>query len=99
MLVIGHFALPFFALISRGAKRNRLSLAAASLWMLLMHYVDLYWLIMPSAGDLRPHPLDATTLVAVGGFFVGIVAWLARKPKLVPARDPRLAESVAFENL
>ena len=36
--------------------------------------------------------------VAVGGCFVGAVTWLMRRQALVPLRDPRLPESLAFEN-
>ena len=31
--------------------------------------------------------------------FVAAAAWLIRRQALVPVRDPRLAESLAFENV
>jgi hypothetical protein len=37
--------------------------------------------------------------VAVGGCVVAAAAWLMRRQALVPLRDPRLAESLAFENV
>jgi hypothetical protein len=37
-------------------------------------------------------------LVAIGGCFVEAASWLMRRQALVPLRDPRLAESLAFEN-
>jgi len=37
--------------------------------------------------------------VAVGGCFVAAASWLMRRQALVPLRDPRLAESLAFENV
>ena len=37
-------------------------------------------------------------LVTVGGCFVAVASWLMRRQALVPVRDPRLAESLAFEN-
>jgi hypothetical protein len=70
--------------------------------MLLMHYLDLYWLVMPSfrpEQGLHPHLLDLTTLLAVGGVFAGVLGHLMRRSSLVPVRDPRLAESLAFENV
>ena len=37
--------------------------------------------------------------VTVGGCFVAAASWLMRRQALVPLRDPRLAESLAFENV
>jgi hypothetical protein len=101
LLVVGHFALPFFLLLSRRAKRNRTVLTAATIWLLVMHYVDLYWLVMPAmpGGEFRPHPVDLLAFVGVGGLFLAVLVRLAIRPALVPTRDPRLAESLSFENI
>ena len=37
--------------------------------------------------------------MTVGGCFVAAAGWLMRRQALVPVRYPRLAESLAFENL
>jgi hypothetical protein len=37
--------------------------------------------------------------LAVGGCFVAAAGWLMRRQALVPLGDPRLAESLAFENV
>ena len=47
----------------------------------------------------QPHLTDALALLAVGGLWVGTLKWLMRRPAMVPVRDPRLAESLSFENL
>jgi hypothetical protein len=66
-----------------------------------MHFVDLYWQVMPTLHPegLRPSVLDVAALLAVGGCFVAAASWLMRRQALVPLRDPRLAESLAFENV
>ena len=46
-LLFGHFVVPFVGLISKWPKRFPVSLAAAAVWMLCFHFVDLYWLVMP----------------------------------------------------
>jgi hypothetical protein len=100
-LAIGHFVVPFFFLLPVGVKRRRPLILIASCWMLFMHYLDLYWLVMPSfrpEQGLHPHILDLTTLIAVGGVFAGVLGILMRRSSLIPVRDPRLAESLAFEN-
>ena len=47
LLIVGHFFGPFLAIMSRHMKRHTAILAAAAVWMLAMHYLDLYWLAMP----------------------------------------------------
>jgi hypothetical protein len=100
-LAVCHFAIPFFYLLPRVVKRRRALLAAGSLWMLAVHYLDLYWLVMPSLhpDSPRPHLLDALAFVAVGALWFGALVWLMRRQALVPVHDPRLAESLAFENV
>jgi hypothetical protein len=52
---------------------------------------------------LHPHGpsvsvLDVAAFLTVGGSFVAAAGWLLRRQALVPLGDPRLAESLAFEN-
>jgi hypothetical protein len=100
LLMVGHFAVPFFYLMGRAVKRRGTTLAVGGAWLLAMHFVDLYWLVMPTLhpGGLRPSVLDAAAFVAVGGCFVAAAGWLLRRHALVPLGDPRLPESLAFEN-
>jgi hypothetical protein len=66
-----------------------------------MHFIDLYWQVMPTLhpDGLRPSLLDVAAFLAVGGSFVSAASWLMRRQALVPLRDPRLAESLALENV
>ena len=100
-IMAGHFVAPFFYLMGRAVKRNGVTLAIGGAWLLLMHFVDLYWQVMPTLHPegIRPSVLDVAAFVAVGGCFVAAVSWLMRRQALVPIRDPRLAESLAFENV
>lgn len=109
-LAAGHFGLPFFVLISQPAKRSRAVLTFATLWLFALHYVDIYWLVMPSlafvdgagspAGNPGLHPtlFDLGCLVGVVGLFLAVLGTRLRGRPLVPIKDPRLGESLAFEN-
>jgi hypothetical protein len=99
LLVVGHFAAPFLVLLSRPFKRRSDALAWAGAWLLLMHFVDLYWLILPLAdpAGIRPHWLDLAALLFVGGTSI---AWVAtaygRRPEL-PRHVPELASGLDYE--
>jgi hypothetical protein len=101
LLAAGHFVLPFFFLMPRSIKRKPGTLAAGAAWMLVMNYLDVTWLVMPS---LHPHGValglvDVVCLVGILGLFVGVFARLTAGAPLVPIKDPRLAESLGFENI
>jgi hypothetical protein len=100
LLMAGHFAVPFFYLMGRSVKRNGTTLAIGGAWVLAMHYVDIYWQVMPTlhTHGFSPSVLDVAAFLAIGGCFVATASWLMRRQPLVPVRDPRLAESMAFEN-
>jgi hypothetical protein len=100
VLILGHFAGPFVALMSRVPKRRPGLLALAAAWLLAMHWVDLYWVVMPEASPehAAPHVVDFALLVGFGGLFVAAAARALRGRSLVPERDPRLDESLNFEN-
>ena len=101
LLAAGHFVIPFFFFMPRSIKRRPPVLAAGAAWVLLMHYLDVTWLVMPS---LSPHGVhvglgDLAALLAIGGLFLGLFARLTAGAPLVPIKDPRLAESLGFENI
>jgi hypothetical protein len=47
LLLFGHFVIPFVLLITRWTKRWRWPLRAIAGWLILMFFVDIYWLVMP----------------------------------------------------
>ena len=101
LLMAGHFGVPFFYLMGYAVKRRGWTLALGGAWLLAMHFIDIYWQVMPTLHPegLRPSLLDIAALLAVGGTFVAAASWLMRRQALVPVRDPRIAESLAFENV
>ena len=100
LLMVGHFGVPFLYLLGRTVKRRAATLALGGAWLLAMHFVDLYWQVMPTlhTEGVRVTPLDVAAFAAIGGCFVSSAGWLMRREALVPVRDPRLEESLAFEN-
>ena len=98
LLILGHFALPFLLLLSRDLKRRTGPLAAISAWLLVVHYIDLYWMIMPAwhVNDLGFHWTHVTSLVAIGGLTVAAALFLLRGRYALPVKDPYLEDSLRY---
>ena len=92
--------IPFFFLLSRHIKRNKTTLAIGAIWMLAMVYLDMYWLVMPAV-DHEPHfqLMDLLCLVGLVSTLIAGIANRAQGVNLIPTKDPRLARSLAFENI
>jgi len=99
-LLFGHLLIPFFGLLSREVKRRRILLGGWAAWMLVVHWIDLYWLVMPTfAPEHLPFGLiDVCCIIGVGCLFLAGLLGVARGRALVPLKDPRLHESLVFEN-
>jgi len=100
MLLFGHFVFPFFGLLSRHIKRNKKTLAFFAVWMLAMVYLDMYWLVMPNVHETPEfHLMDAFNVLGILSALVAGAAQRAKNMNLLPTKDPRLARSLAFENI
>jgi hypothetical protein len=99
-LIIGHFAIPFGYLLVRQFKRQGATLVAVAIWLMMAHYIFVHWQIMPNYQHHGPHYnlMDIAALVSVGGFFLGAFGLALKKDPIVPVKDPRLSESLNFEN-
>jgi len=98
-IVLFHFLIPFLALIFYVTKRNTLMLKTVAGILLVMHYVDMYWLVMPTfAGEgVAPSWMDLTTFVGIGGVLLGLFALRFTKYPALPLNDPKLAASIAHK--
>jgi hypothetical protein len=101
VLLFGHFVIPFFGLLSRHIKRRRSTLAFWCCWQLVMIYLDMYWLVMPTSGAHSPPfaLIDLCCMVGVMGVFIAGIAMRAKNLNLMPMNDPRLPKSLAFQNI
>jgi len=96
LLVFGHFVLPFVVLISRGAKRNLKTMKLIAIWLLIMHWVDLYWVIMPNFSDNIWGSLwiDLGTMLALGGFSLWYFWGRLSSQPVLPINDSKLEASI-----
>lgn len=104
-LLVFHLFIPFGGLLSRHVKRNTNVLLGWAIYMLVMQFLDMYWLVMPNyhrgeAGFENPFGLMEICLVAgMFGVMVFGVARRSAKQALLPIGDPLLAKSLRFRNI
>ncbi len=103
-LILLHFALPFLLLIPAGANRNPRILVAVAGLVVLMRFVDVYWLVRPvftqvsaSAASARfqVHWLDLAASIGIGGVWLAVFLWQLEERPLLPVNDPEFAEALA----
>lgn len=104
LLLVCHFLIPFPGLLSRWAKRWTGVLMFWACWMLFWHLFDMAWVVMPEYGAVGSGGAFFLVVAAIGGCLglgglwgLGLIK-LCNEASLVPEQDPRLGESLAFEN-
>lgn len=109
-LVIFRFIVPFLLLLTQPAKTNPKRLCFSAGLILVMHFVDIFWIIAPqqqlnaakgkvaASPSFAIHGLDL--IIPLG--FLGLLGYLflraTAKGTLYPWRDPRLTESIGAKN-
>jgi hypothetical protein len=92
-VVIFHFAVPFAMLLSRPFKRNIRKLVWLAAWMLLMRYVDLFWIIEPNfSKTFNVTVADIVVPIAIGGLWLAYFFRNLGALPLLPAYDPTAVE-------
>lgn len=97
LLAGGRFAVPFLLLLPRATKCMPRLMAALGLFLVVTHYLDCYWLVMPLA-PTRHVWIDLAALVGLTGTAVAFAAWRLRGHALLPLGDPRLEEALAYRS-
>jgi hypothetical protein len=92
VIVLFHFVLPFALLLSHRLKRRARSIATVALLLIVMRFIEVYWLITPAfdPAHLTVHVLDLAAVLALGGFWVWLFVRQLEGRPLLPLRDPTL---------
>lgn len=105
VLIVVHFLIPFFLLISREPKRNPKLLAAIAAFMLMAHAIDMTFIIQPmvDAGETELVGLSSWWAIAASVLgFLGLFGFaLVRRIVSVPltaTKDPRLPQALHHKN-
>jgi len=100
LLVVGHFFLPFALLLLNFGKKSPAFLCGMAIWLLVMHMVDIYVIILPQLhpNGVQPSYLDFFALLAVGCTLAAVYIKRLGEASLFPVKDPRLEKSIALKN-
>ena len=105
VLLFGHLLIPFLGLLSRRFKRNLTTLSFWAVWLIVMCYIDLYWIARPVLSyygvewNFADLVLALLCVVGVMGIFVAGVARRLANVSPAPPNDPRLHEAMALRQI
>jgi len=98
MLVLFHFVIPFAMLLSRPFKRNIRKLVWVAVLLLVMGYVDLFWIIEPNFSPVLAVTLaDIVVPIAIGGIWLWYFFRNLAALPLLPAYDVDAHEVLEYE--
>lgn len=96
VLIVGHFFVPFIALMSPKVKAVPALLAGMCIWILAMRLIDFFWIMAPF---FRPEKValnalpDILCFAAVGAVWATAFLYQLTQARLIPAHDDRLQEA------
>jgi hypothetical protein len=92
-LVIFGFAVPFATLLSRPFKRNIRKLVWLASWIMIIRYIDLFWIIEPNFSKTMTITIsDIVVPVAIGGLWLAYFFRNLGSLPLLPVYDPQANE-------
>jgi hypothetical protein len=100
LLIVVHFFVPYFALLTQPSKMNPKVLKFIAVWLLFAHLLDMFWLIMPNMGSMKNgyvfNWIDLVFPIAGTGLVILVFAFAAKKANLIPVGDPKLKRGIDF---
>ncbi len=97
MLVLFHFAVPFLVLLHRAVKRNAATVSKVAAVIVVMRFIDLYWLSAPAfahGGEPHLHWLDIVVPISLACLWLGYFVYQLRGRALLPLYDPEFREAL-----
>jgi len=96
MLILFQFIVPFLLLLSRPLKRNVTALCSVVGIIIVMRFVDLMWIVMPSyyQSGFRLHWLNFSVPLAIGGLWIAMFLRELKRRPLLPLQAPALQKAL-----
>ena len=95
IVLIFHFFVPFFSLLSRDLKRSASLLPKVAVGLIFMRLVDLFWLSRPEfTANAVPAVMDFAAVLALAGIWFTVFARNLKTQPLLPLGEPKLEEAI-----
>jgi hypothetical protein len=95
-LIVFHFFLPFTMLLMRSIKDRPRTIAIVTVIILLMRFVDVYWLVVPAH-----HPehfyfswITLFTFLGIGGLWLAAFIWQLKGQTIIPIHETWVDEAI-----
>jgi hypothetical protein len=99
LLLFGHFVVPFCFLMSRWTKRVNWAFVTGCVLLIVMHWVDIYWMVKPNFGPSSFGWVDIAGWAGPAGVLFCVVAQQLAKGPVYAIHDPRIPETSRMENI
>jgi hypothetical protein len=97
LLIIVHFVIPYFALLTQDSKMDLRRLRLMAIWILFAHLLDLYWLVMPSYSESVSFSWTEFGFpILLVGMVMVVFSFKMKRNNLVPVGDPKLERGLSF---
>jgi len=95
-LIAFQFVVPFLLLLSRDIKRNPKALCSVVGVIIVMRFVDLFWIVMPGfrMKGFAVNWMNFTVPLALGGLWIAVFLWQLGKDPLLPLGAPNLENAL-----
>lgn len=94
-LILVKFAIPFFFLVSRSAKRSENWLLFVAFWFLGAQWLDIYWMVFPTFFETPVFGwMEIGLFLGFAGLFCLSVSHFLKRVNVVAYKDPRVLEAL-----
>ena len=101
LLIIVHFIVPYAVLLSQPSKMNFKKLKFVSVWLVVAHFIDLYWLITPHMHGAKTgffyYLLEFSFPIFAIGVIILVFYYNTKKNNILPIGDPKLSKGLKFK--
>ncbi|MFP4370253.1 MAG: quinol:cytochrome C oxidoreductase, partial [Candidatus Kapaibacterium sp.] len=97
-LIFIHFIVPYAVLLSQPSKRNPKVLKFISIWIIIAHFYDLYWIVMPtySHDNAILGWMELMVPILPVGLLLVVFNFMAKRKNLIPVNDPKIKSGLRF---
>ncbi len=98
VMIFLHFVFPFFILASQPSKMDGKKLKIMAVWLLVVHFLDLYWIVFPtfSPEGFMFGWIELGFLLLAFGLVLLVFTLKAKNNNLIPIGDPKLQRGIDF---